>query len=73
MDHLDELKTVLKVHLKWHGARITFLALFLSALFQVRSVNLTELSVALNPTVKEASNYRRLRRFFLIMLSMRTQ
>jgi len=64
MKHIEELKEILKKHLNWHGARITFLALFISAIYQVRTVNLTELAVALNPKVEEGSNYRRLRRFF---------
>lgn len=60
----DQLKATLQPHLKWHGARLTFLALFLQALFQVKTVNLAEIATALNPQAKEGSNYRRLQRFF---------
>jgi len=60
----EQLKATLKRHLNWHGARLTFLALFLQALFQVRTVNLAEIATALNPKAQESSNYRRLQRFF---------
>lgn len=64
MFHTEELKVALQAHLNWHGARVKFLALFLSALFQVKTVNLAELATALNPKSKTSSNYRRLQRFF---------
>lgn len=64
MSHILELKGVLKGHLAWHGARLSFLALFLIALLKVKTVNLTEIATALNPRVKISSNYRRLQRFF---------
>lgn len=60
----EQLTARLKLHLNWHGARLAFLALFLKALFQVRTVNLAEIATALNPKAKETSNYRRLQRFF---------
>jgi len=60
----EQLTATLKPHLNWHGARLAFLALFLKALFQVRTVNLAEIATALNPKVKGSSNYRRLQRFF---------
>jgi hypothetical protein len=60
----EQLTATLKLHLNWHGARLAFLALFLKALFQVRTVNLAEIATALNPQAKESSNYRRLQRFF---------
>jgi len=64
MSHILELKGVLKGHLAGHGARLSFLALFLIALLKVKTVNLTEIATALNPRVKISSNYRRLQRFF---------
>lgn len=61
---IEQLTATLNPHLNWHGARLAFLALFLKALFQVRTVNLAEIATALNPQAKESSNYRRLQRFF---------
>jgi len=64
MPHILQLKGVLGEHLEWHGARLSFLAMFLIALLKVKTVNLTEIATALNPLVKIDSNYRRLQRFF---------
>ena len=64
MPHIIQLKGVLGEHLQWHGARLSFLAMFLVALLKVKTVNLTEIATALNPLVKIDSNYRRLQRFF---------
>lgn len=43
MSQYSELKSVLQAQLNWHGARISFLALFLLALLKVKTVNLSEL------------------------------
>jgi hypothetical protein len=40
MTQMNRLQAALRIHLPWHGARLTFLALFLVALFQVDTVNL---------------------------------
>jgi len=64
MPHILQLKGDLGEHLEWHGARLSFLAMFLIALLKVKTVNLTEIATALNPLVKIDSNYRRLQRFF---------
>ncbi len=64
MFHILQLKSVLSGHLSWHGARLSFLAMFLIALLKVKTVNLTEIATALNPKAKVSSNYRRLQRFF---------
>lgn len=64
MFHILQLKSVLSSHLPWHGARLSFLAMFLIALLKVKTVNLTEIATALNPKAKISSNYRRLQRFF---------
>jgi hypothetical protein len=64
MAHLQQLKNTLKIHLPWHGARLMFLAMFLQALFKVRTVNLAEIATTLNPLATTSSNYRRLQRFF---------
>jgi hypothetical protein len=63
-DLVRELKAVLAEHLPWQGARIGFLAHFLLALFKVRSVNLAELATGFGGTVRVASHYKRLQRFF---------
>ena len=57
------LREALAQHLDWQNQRLTFLAQFLLALFQVRTVNLAELATALSPRAKTASNYKRLQRF----------
>jgi len=57
------LKKVLAQQLDWHGARVSFLAHFIIALFQVKTVNLAELATAFNGRVKPESNYKRLQRF----------
>ena len=64
MAHITQLKNVLGQHLPWHGARLNFLAMFLVALFKVKTVNFAEIATALNPAAKIGSNHRRLQRFF---------
>ena len=46
MNQVNLLRSTLKQHLPWHGARLNFLALFLIALIRVRTVNLTSISIA---------------------------
>lgn len=58
------LRDALAQHLDWQNQRLTFWAQFLLALFQVRTVNFAELATALSPRAKQASNYKRLQRFF---------
>ncbi|NJR63999.1 MAG: IS4 family transposase, partial [Cyanobacteria bacterium CRU_2_1] len=43
MSQYSELKQVLQTQLNWHGARLSFLALFLLALLKVKTVNLSDL------------------------------
>lgn len=64
LPHSAQLKAVLSDHFKWHGARLSFVALFIQALYKVGTVNLSKLAVALNPDASKKSNYRRLQRFF---------
>lgn len=64
MAHITQLKEILGMHLPWHGARLNFLAMFLVALFKVKTVNFAEIATALNPNAKIGSNQRRLQRFF---------
>jgi hypothetical protein len=63
MNNINLLRNSLKPHLKWHGARLSFLALFLISLFRVKTVNLVDLSVGFKGKAKAESNYKRLQRF----------
>ena len=63
MNNINLLRQTLKPYLKWHGARLSFLALFLIALFRVKTVNLCELSAGFMGKTKTESNYKRLQRF----------
>jgi len=64
MSQYSELKRVLQAHLNWHGARISFLTLFLLALLKVKTVNLSELCLGFGGRALPDSSYKRLQRFF---------
>ena len=64
MTQYSELKQALQPHLNWHGARLSFLALFLLALLKVKTVNLSELALGFEGKAQAASKYKRLQRFF---------
>ena len=64
MSQYSELKRVLQAQLNWHGARISFLALFLLALLKVKTVNLSELCLGFGGKALPQSSYKRLQRFF---------
>lgn len=64
LDSVKALRGVLSTHLNWHGARLEFLARFILALLQVRSVNLARLAPVFSSRAKISSNYIRLQRFF---------
>lgn len=64
MDQVTLLRQTLQPHLRWHGARLTFVALFLIALFRVKTVNLAELATGFSGLAHPASHYKRLQRFF---------
>lgn len=64
MTDYSELRQTLQEHLNWHGARLSFLALFLLSLIKVKSVNLSELALGFGGWALSASNYKRLQRFF---------
>jgi hypothetical protein len=64
MNQYSELKKALQPHLNWHGARLSFLALFLLALLKVKQVNLSELALGFGGLAQSESNYKRLQRFF---------
>lgn len=63
------IRQTLKPLFKWHGARLSFLALFLIALLRVKTVNLVELATGFRTEAKTDSNAahsrsQRLQRFF---------
>lgn len=58
------LKQKLGEKLEWNKARIDFLAKFIIALIQVRTVNFSEIANVLIGKAKEESNYKRIIRFF---------
>ena len=64
MTQYSELKSALQPHLDWHGARLSFLALFLLALLKVKTVNLTQLALGFEGKAQADSKYKRLQRFF---------
>ena len=64
MDQVTLLRQTLQPHLNWHGARLTFVALFLIALFRVKTVNLSELATGFRGKAAQESHYKRLQRFF---------
>lgn len=64
MSQYSELKNVLQEHFDWHGARISFLALFLLALLKVKTINLKELCLGFGGRALPESSYKRLQRFF---------
>ena len=53
----------LQPHLDWHRARLVCCAATILALIKLRTVNLCQLALVLNPKAKTQSNERRLRRF----------
>jgi hypothetical protein len=57
------LEQKLAANLDWHGARIKFLARFLTALITTRTVNLAEIASVFAGVAQPASHYERCRRF----------
>ena len=64
MNEITLIHQTLHQHFGWHGARLRFLTLFLIALFRVRTVNFSALSIAMPCTAQASSRYKRLQRFF---------
>jgi hypothetical protein len=64
MNYNNKLEEIFQSHLKWDKRRIEFLCSFIIALIKVKTINLTEIALGLNPKVSDKSNYRRLQRFF---------
>src|SRR5215218_5620794 len=63
MADIRPLERTLAENIDWHKARINFLAKFLVALIQVRSVNLSEIASVFSGRAKEESHYKRIQRF----------
>ncbi len=63
MKESTALQDVLQDHITWNKARLAFFASFIVALLKVKTVNLTEVALALNPKALKESNYRRIQRF----------
>lgn len=63
MASIRPLERTLAENIDWNKARINFLAKFLIALIQVRTVNLTEIASVFPGRAKEESHYKRIQRF----------
>jgi hypothetical protein len=63
MTSIRPLEQTLAATVDWNKARINFLAKFLVALLQVRTVNLTEIAAVFAGRAKEESHYKRIQRF----------
>lgn len=63
MANIRPLERTLAENVDWNKARINFLANFLVALIQVRSVNLAEIASVFGGRAKESSHYKRIQRF----------
>ena len=64
MNQVTLLREKLRPRLAWHGARLSFVAAFLIALFRVKTVNFSELATAFSGEAQTDSNYKRIQRFF---------
>ena len=64
MSQISEIRNQLRPHIGWHGARLSFVAMFLMALFRAKTVNLAELATVWGGDAAEESNYKRMQRFF---------
>ncbi|MCA1592083.1 MAG: hypothetical protein LC754_05420 [Acidobacteria bacterium] len=57
------LERTLASNVAWNKARINFVAKFIVALIQVRSVNLSEVASVFAGSARPASHYKRAQRF----------
>ena len=57
MSEISSLQKTLKNYFSWHGARIKFLALFIMAIFRVKSINLAQIATAFSSNAQVSSNY----------------
>ena len=58
------LRAKIQSHVPLHGARLDFMARFITAVSVVRGVTLSTVASALNPAVLIESNEKRIKRFF---------
>ncbi|HHT0595085.1 TPA: hypothetical protein ACTXXA_003738 [Legionella anisa] len=65
MKYISELIEILGQQLDWHKSRLDCFGQMLLALFMVRSVNLSEIALAMPGEVLIESRYKRIKRFFL--------
>lgn len=63
MNDFHSLEQKLAANLDWHGARIKFLARFLTALITTRTVNLAEIASVFEGRAKTDSHYQTCHRF----------
>src|SRR5947209_18804363 len=63
MADIRPLERTLRENVTWNKARINFLAKFLVALAQVKTINLVQLSSVMSGRAKQASHYKRIQRF----------
>jgi hypothetical protein len=62
--YASKLTAVLSERLpSWHRARLKFMARYIGSLLKLTTTNGKKIALALNPSVKEDSNYRRIQRF----------
>lgn len=64
MEQINQLRAKLRPHLGWHGARLSFVAMFFIALFRAKTVNLAELAIVCGGEVETQSHDKRMQRFF---------
>jgi len=57
MNQISEIRAQLQPHMGWHATRLSFVFLFLVALFRAKTVNLAELATVWGGNAEEASNY----------------
>lgn len=63
MAHIRLLERTLANNVAWNKARINFLAKFLVALIQVKTINLVQVASAFSGRAQSASSYKRVQRF----------
>lgn len=63
MAHIRLLERTLTENVAWNKARINFLAKFLVALIQVKTINLVQVATAFSGHAQPSSNYKRVQRF----------
>ena len=63
MQDFHSLEQKLEANLSWHGARIKFLARFMTALVTTRTVNLVEIATVFAGRAQPLSHAQRCRRF----------